>query len=237
MIKRLFCYICCVLILTACAIENDIPYPIVDGSIQDFEVEGQCGPDGSGSQQATIDKNARTVKLYVDDSVDLSELRITKLTVSNNATLVPDSTLCHNYAKFPTVGFSSLDDIPISSDTRMDFSNSATIILRTYQDYAWSISIEQVIKRDIVLENQVGNAIVDDINRNVIIYVSHEQRLDHIKVTSFNLAGQHGTVYPDPTADAYFDFSEPRTFFVSYGWEEVSHQWTVYVYQLSLIHI
>ncbi len=231
MIKRLFCYICCVLALTACAIENDIPYPIVDGSIQDFEVEGQCGPDGSGSQQATIDKNARTVKLYVDDSVDLSELRITKLTVSNNATLVPDSTLCHNYAKFPTVGFSSLDDIPISSDTRMDFSNSATIILRTYQDYAWSISIEQVIKRDIVLENQVGNAIVDDINRNVIIYVSHEQRLDHIKVTSFNLAGQHGTVYPDPTADAYFDFSEPRTFFVSYGWEEVSHQWTVYVYQ------
>lgn len=154
MIKRLFCYICCVLALTACAIENDIPYPIVDGSIQDFEVEGQCGPDGSGSQQATIDKNARTVKLYVDDSVNLSKLRITKLTVSNNATLVPDSILCHNYAKFPTVGFSSLDDIPISSDTRMDFSNSATIVLRTYQDYAWSISIEQVIKRDIVLETR-----------------------------------------------------------------------------------
>lgn len=74
------------------------------------------------------------MKLYVDDSVDLSELRITKLTVSNNATLVPDSTLCHNYAKFPTIGFSSLDDIPISSDTRMDFrtpQRSSCALIRT----------------------------------------------------------------------------------------------------------
>lgn len=231
MIKKLICYTFCILAIAACAIENDIPYPIVDGSILDITVEGQCAAEGSSSSQATIDKNSYTVKLYVDDTVDLRNLRITKLTVSNDATLLIDSTVCNNYAKFPTVGFGSLDDIPISSDTRVDFSSTVNMTLRTYQDYEWKITVEQIVKRSVVMENQIGNAIIDAINRNVIVYVSKDQRLDQIKVTTFDLGGEHGTVYPDPTAEAYYDFSQPRTFYVSQGWEETSSTWTVYVYQ------
>ena len=67
MIKKLICYTFCILAIAACAIENDIPYPIVDGSILDITVEGQCAAEGSSSSQATIDKNSYTVKLYVDD--------------------------------------------------------------------------------------------------------------------------------------------------------------------------
>ena len=230
MIKKLICYTFCLLTIAACAIENDIPYPIVEGSIQDITVEGQCAAEGSSSSQATIDKNSYTVKLYVDDTVDLSKLRITRLTVSNDAALVIDSTRCNNYAKFPTTGFNSLDDIPISSDTRVDFSAPVTLTLRTYQDYEWKITVEQIVKRSVVMENQIGNAVIDPINRNVIVYVSKEQRLDQIKVTTFNLGGEHGTVYPDPTAEEYYNFSQPCTFFVSQGWEETSYQWTVYVY-------
>lgn len=230
MIKKLICYTFCILAIASCAIENDIPYPIVEGSIQDITVEGQCAAEGSSSSQATIDKNSYTVKLYVDDTVDLSKLRITKLTVSNDAALVIDSTRCNNYTKFPTTGFSSLNDIPISSDTRVDFSSPVTLTLRTYQDYEWKITVEQIVKRSIVMENQIGNAVIDPINRNVIVYVSKEQRLDQIKVTTFNLGGEHGTVYPDPTAEEYYNFSQPCTFFVSQGWEETSYQWTVYVY-------
>ena len=81
------------------------------------------------------------------------------------------------------------------------------------------------------MENQIGNAIIDAINRNVIVYVSKDQRLDQIKVTTFDLGGEHGTVYPDPTTEAYYDFSQPRTFYVAQGWEETSSTWTVYVYQ------
>lgn len=231
MIKKLICYTFCILAIASCAIENDIPYPIVDGSILDITVEGQCAAEGSSSSQATIDKNSYTVKLYVDDTVDLHNLRITKLTVSNDATLLIDSTVCNNYAKFPTVGFDSLDDIPISSDTRVDFSNTVKMTLRTYQDYDWKITVEQIVKRSVVMENQIGNAIIDAINHNVIVYVSKDQRLDQIKVTTFDLGGEHGTVYPDPTAEAYYDFSQPRTFYVAQGWEETSSTWTVYVYQ------
>lgn len=231
MIKKLICYTFCILAIASCAIENDIPYPIVDGSILDITVEGQCAAEGSSSSQATIDKNSYSVKLYVDDTVDLRNLRITKLTVSNDATLLIDSTVCNNYAKFPTVGFGSLDEIPISSDTRIDFSNTVKMTLRTYQDYDWKITVEQIVKRSVVMENQIGNAIIDAINRNVIVYVSKDQRLDQIKVTTFDLGGEHGTVYPDPTAETYYDFSQPRTFYVSQGWEETSLIWTVYVYQ------
>lgn len=220
----------CTLAFTACAIENDIPYPIVDGNIQSIEVEGQCDADGNSSTQATINKNDRIITLYVDDTVDLTKLRITKLTVSNDATLLPDSTACNNYSKFPNTGFESLDNIPLSSDTRINFSAPVMMTLRTYQDYLWKIAVEQVVNRNIELENQI-NAIVDVLNRNVVIYVAKEQPLDKIKVTSFDLGGTHGSVSPDPTASETFDFSKPVQFFVSNAWEEASYKWTVYVYQ------
>ncbi len=232
-IKKLTYYILllCTLTLNGCAIENDIPYPIVDGSILAMEVEGQCDASGNSGTQATINKTERTITLYVDDSVDLTRLRITKLTVNNNATLIPDSTVCNNYSKFPATGFESLESIPVSSNTRMDFSKPVTFILRTYQDYKWTVTVKQTVLREVSLENQIGKAIVDDVNRNVIIYVAKSQLLNKIKVSAFSLGGAHGTVAPDPTASDFFDFSEPATFFVSRGWEEVSYKWTVYVYQ------
>lgn len=217
--------------LAGCAIENDIPYPIVDGSIQSIEVEGQCDADGNSTTQATINKTNRTIALYVDDTVDLTKLRITKLTVSNEARLLPaDSTQCYNYNRFPDTGFESLNDIPLSSDTRMDFSKPVTLVLYTYQDYAWTVTAEQIVKQEIALENQVGQAVLDNNNRIAIIYVSTSQRRDKIKVTAFDLGGKHGTVIPDPTTQDTYDFSEPRTFFVSRAWEDVSYPWTVYVH-------
>ena len=230
MTHKILYYLFCLLLVSSCKIENDIPYPIVDGSIQVFETEGQCDANGNSSTQTTINKNERTVSLYVDDTVDLTKLRITKLTVNNDATLIIDSTLCNNYSKFPTTGFESLDAIPVSSDTRVDFSKSVQMILRTYQDYVWTFNIQQIINREIVLENQIGNAIIDEINQNAIIYVSADQPLDRIKATTFKLGGTHGTVTPDPTASETFDFSMPVTFQVKCGWEETSRNWNVFVY-------
>ena len=81
------------------------------------------------------------------------------------------------------------------------------------------------------MDSQIGDAIIDVNSRSVIVNVASDQPLDAIKVTAFDLGGEHGTVVPDPTASDTFDFSEPVTFYVSYGWEEASYPWTVYVYQ------
>ncbi len=219
------------LLAVSCTIENDIPYPVRDGSIVSFEVEGQCGPDGSGSGQSTINKAERTVSLYVNDAVDVKKLRIKKFTVTNDAQILPSSGGLVDEAHFPSHGFASLDSIPVSSDTRVDFSSPVSFTLRTYQDYLWTVSVTQVIKREVLLENQIGKAIIDEVNRNVIVYVAEGQRLDRIKVSAFSLGGINGTVSPDPTVQEYFDFSSPCTFSVSSAWEEVSRKWTVYVYE------
>ena len=230
MLNKVLYFIFSVFFFYSCAIENDIPYPISEGYITDIEVEGQTAAQGSSDSKAIIDKTKRTVSIVVDDAVDITKLRITKLTVSNDAVISIDSTVCNNYSKFPTSGFETLDDLMVSADTRVKFSSPVKLTLKTYQDYEWTINVQQYIERNIVVENQIGNAIIDEINFNVIIYVAEEQDLSKIKVTTFDLAGKNGSVYPDPTKDEYFDFSEPKTFFATYAWEEVSRKWTVYVY-------
>lgn len=232
MTNKILYYLLCLLLATSCKIENDIPYPIVDGSIQAFEAEGQCDANGNSSTQTTINKNDRTISLYVNDTVDISRLRITKLTVTNDATLVIDSALCSNYSKFPTAGFESLEALPVSTDTRVDFSQSVQMTLRTYQDYVWKIDVQQIINREIEVEQQ-QKVVIDEINHNVIIYVAPGQSLSQIKVKTFKLGGTHGTVVPDPTATETFNFSQPAVFQVTQGWEapETYTEWTVYVYQ------
>lgn len=209
---------------------NDIPYPIVEGNITAFEVEGQRAGEEGGNVQAAISTQNRTVTLYVDDSVDLSELRITRLGISEEAELLPDSASCKDYNHFPREGFDSVDDLPLSMDTRMDFTRPVHFTLRTYQDYDWTVTVTQIIDREIVVENQIGNPVIDVHSRSVIIYVSPEQELDAIHVTTFNLGGAHGKVVPNPEEYDTFDFSTPQEFYVSYAWEEASYPWKVYVY-------
>ena len=94
----------CLLAVQSCEIVNDIPYPIVEATITGFEVEGQRAQEAGGNVQATINQQNRTVTLYVDDSVNLSELRITRLTISEEAELLPDSASCKDYGHFPRCG-------------------------------------------------------------------------------------------------------------------------------------
>ncbi|MBQ8224528.1 MAG: PCMD domain-containing protein [Bacteroides sp.] len=218
----------CCFLLTSC-IKNTIPYPVKEALITAFEVEGQCAAEEGGSVQATIDKSKYTIKLYVDDSVELSNLQITKMTVSNDATIVaPDA--CVDAAAFPTLGFESAAALSSSANTRVDFSNPVTFTLQTYQDYEWTITVEQIINREVMLENQVGDAVIDEVNHNVVVYVATEQPLDKIKVTSMNLGGKHGTVVPDLTVFAAYDFSMPVQLEVTNGWDGETAIWTVFVY-------
>ena len=215
-------------ILTSCAIENDIPYPIIEASIESMTVEGQRGADQNTFTAATINKSARTVTLYVNDGVDLSLLQILSLKTTTGAELVVDDpNVCEDYSKFPTSGFASLDSIPLSSNTRVNFSQPVTFTLRTYQDYQWKVTVNQIIQRDIDVEN-MRSYVIDADTRTVIIYVDPTTDLTNLTVKKLNLGGEYGRVTPDPTLQK--DYSKPSTFNVSCSWEEYSYEWTVYVY-------
>lgn len=216
-------------ILTSCAIENDIPYPIIEASIESMTVEGQRGADQNTFTAATINKSARTVTLYVNDGVDLSRLQILSLKTTTGAELVVDDpNVCEDYSKFPTSGFASLDSIPLSANTRVNFSQPVTFTLRTYQDYQWKVTVNQIIQRDIEIDNKPADCVIDANTRNVIIYVDPKQDLTNLNITKMNLGGEYGYVSPDPTLQK--DYSKPLTFWVNYSWEEASYKWTVYVY-------
>lgn len=212
--------------LTGCIV-NDIPYPIIEARITGFAAENMEG-------NARINSNDHTVSFTVDDAVDLKRLRITKLEYTENATLSMDNNRYDNKDKFPEKPFSSLEELPLSANTRVDMSSPLKVRLTTYQDYDWTITASQHVDRTISVEGQVGNAVIDDVNRNVVIYVSKETKLNAVCVSDFSLGGKHGTVVPDPTdkskyADG-FDFEQNKVFYVKHGWEETSHKWNVLVY-------
>lgn len=215
-------------ILTSCAIENDIPYPIIEASIESMTVEGQRGADQNTFTAATINKSARTVTLYVNDGVDISHLQILSLKTTTGAELVVDDpNVCEDYSKFPTSGFASLDSIPLSSNTHVNFSQPVTFTLRTYQDYQWKVTVNQIIQRDIEIDGMT-DYVIDTTTRTVIIYVNPETDRTNLNVKKLNLGGEYGRVSPDPTLQK--DYSKPSTFNVSCSWEEYSYEWTVYVY-------
>lgn len=227
MIRKIIYGILGLTILASCAIENDIPYPIKEASIESIEVEGQRGAEENVFTAATINKTARTATLYVNDSVDITKLKITRLKITADAELIPDSAACVNYAKFPNAGFASLDSIPTSSNTRMDFSSPVNFTLRTYQDYIWKVTVNQIVQRDIEVEGLV-KTVIDENSRNVIIYVGSDLDLTNLNVTKLNLGGEYGKVSPDPTSIK--DYSSPVKFNVQRSWEEYSYEWTVFVY-------
>lgn len=220
----------------SCDVPNDIPYPIVEGRITAFEVEGQCGENGSGEGTATIDKDMRTVSLYVCDTVDVSKLRVNRIELKSETknpdvnyqeeiVLLPDSAACLDFAKFPRKAFSNPGR---HMDTRMDFSNKVKFTLYTYQDYKWAVEVKQIVNRVVEVENQVGKAVIDPITHNVVIYVNKDQSLKRLKVHKFSLGGTHGKVSPDPTVYDTYDFYDVRQFHVTTGWGE-EQSWRVMV--------
>lgn len=222
--KNLLYTLLSVSLLFSCAIENDIPYPILEASISSIEVEGQRAGTDSQDKNAIIDKAQRTVTLYVNDSVDITRLKITKLMLDpRTATIGIDSAACVNYEKFPTTDFASLDSLPLSANTRVNFSKPVGLTLSTYQDYQWKVTVNQIIQRDIEVEGLV-TPVIDESTCNVVLYVGPNQDLANLNVTKINLGGEFGRVMPDPSTIT--DYSSPVQFDVQYAWEKGSNKWT-----------
>lgn len=231
MIKKLTYFLLGCLGLASCAIENDIPYPLRVASISSIEVEGQRAADGATDAAAVIDKAAGTVTLYVNDSVDITRLKITRLVLDpREATIGIDSAVCDNYGKFPTNDFASLDSLPLSADTRVDFSEPVTMTLSTYQDYPWKVTVNQIIQRDVDVYGMV-NHVLDVNSRNVIIYVNPKEvpDLSNVQIKKLNLGGEYGKVTPDPTT--VHDFTKSQTFYAARHGEDTWQEWKVFVYQ------
>lgn len=93
-------------------IENDLPYPDIQANFTNIKAEYQ--------DNCAIDTVNRTVKLYLNDSADITNVNITEYTLSEGATLV---------APEITGG--------------IDLSKPLNVTLKLYREYNWEISAIQ----------------------------------------------------------------------------------------------
>ena len=206
------------LLLCGC-VENDLPYPTIVGEIEEFAVEGQTS--------IKINKAEGTIAVKVVDTIDLRNLRVEKLVVTEGMQVIPDSAACKSFTHFPDSGFVSADSLPASANTRMDFSQPVSFLLRLYQDYTWRVTAESDITRKVEIENQLGTALIDVDTRNAIVYVDStaQPSLRDVHIKTLQLGRSNAVITPDP--QRITDFTRPRVFFVtSFGQTE---EWTVSV--------
>lgn len=222
--------------LAGCSIEDDIPYPTIVPDITAFTVEGLCDASGEGEGTAEIDNKKRTIHLYVNDMVDIRHLRITNVEVTNDAAVTIDGQCYAASATYAQRQDNADGENATAGSTagqtafRTDCSRDITVKVSTWQDYEWTLHVEQVINREIEIEGQVGNAVIDASTNVAIVYVANTESLSHLKVNKFSLGGTHGRVTPDPTAEEYADFRQHRRFSVQYAWASQATTWDVYVY-------
>lgn len=188
-----YLFIAAILLLFTGCIKNDIPYPVLKGVIQEIEFSGQ--------ESVEIDALNMVVNVVLSSTTDITNVSLTKFTTSEKTTTTPAI------------------ELPMIVDLSADYK----IVLRTYQDYVWTIKSTQNITRTAKVNMQVGKATFDAVNRTVIIWVASQADISKIQVKNITFASPDNSTV-SPTPESVTDFTNPVVFTVTqYGRTE---KWT-----------
>ena len=182
-------------LLTAC-FKNDMPYPYVAGTIVDIEVEGALSTE--------IDVARNTITLQMDETVDLSKVRIRSVRFGEEQTW-PETSI---------VGV-------------QDLRKPMYVMLGTYEEqrYRWKIEAKQTIERWMNVDNQIGKTIIDEANHRVLFTVSKSVSLTYLKVTDVKLGPKDITTC-EPNLKEISNFKD-TTYTVTVSYHDVVQKWTV----------
>lgn len=184
-------------------IKNDIGYPQIVLSITEMQVAGQRG-------NAVISEDERTVTLNMEETIDLRELQVTALSVTEGA----KSTLAVN-------------DI-------IDLTKPCQVTLSLYQDYQWSILAKQDIARNLKLNNQIGKSDINPKDRLAVAYVTKGTKWKELELVELKL-GPDGSTYngvnglPDVTWTHYSNYAS-ATVLVKYK-DYLEEEWEICVFR------
>ena len=123
------------------------------------------------AEDVVIDPSAMTVNIILKESADLANVRIDSLKLNDKA-------------------FFKDGAMPSVLDLRKPYE----VTLSMYQDYLWIIKAEQQVERYVRCSNQVGEAFVDVIRREVFVNVSDSQRLKYLQINDMKLELEGSTV-------------------------------------------
>ncbi|MDE5552356.1 MAG: PCMD domain-containing protein [Muribaculaceae bacterium] len=192
-----------VALVAAGCIKNDLPYPRIPQFILKLSAEGE-------KQAATIDSLAYKATIYLDETVDIQNVKFTEFRCTEGATADPD----------------------ILEGT-YDMTSPLTVTLSLYQDYEWTITAEQTIERYLTIEGQIGETVIDDVAHRILVRVQGNADVAHLKLLSIKL-GPEGITTMEPALEpGEINLSEPLTVNVT-CWDRTT-EWTIYVERTETI--
>lgn len=147
----------------SCTFDNDMSYPPLQGQVAAFAVEGQ--------KSVTINTEAQTVDVLLQETADISKLRITEFALSENTRA----------------------DVELGPV--IDLSEPVTLTLSTYpgQDYLWTVSASQPIERYIRCSGLV-DADFDPSALTALVYVTENQPLEDIVLQDMKLGPETSVI-------------------------------------------
>ena len=113
-----------------------------------------------------------------------------------------------------------------------DLSQKLSVTLSTYQDYVWTITTKQPISRYFTVAGQVGASVIDDVNHRAVVYVSENQDITDITITSLKLGAADISTY-SPAIESIKDFTNGAEVTVTAHGR--SQTWTLYVEQTASV--
>lgn len=184
----------------ASCIKNDLPYPHIQANFLSFEVENAL-------QQASIDSTALQLTVYLNESADIRNIKVTDYSVTAGATV---------------------EGIDLTQP--IDLASPCRVTLKLYQDYEWTLSAIQNIERYFTVENQIGKTDIDTENHTVHIFIPDTHSLTSVHVLTMKL-GAEGSSTSDNLAGRTVDFTSPVT--VEVTTHGVTVEWTITVEQTT----
>ena len=174
-------------------IKNDVPYPVIRLEIAGLQVEGQKG-------DAIINSAERTVVVDLVDTVDLKNVKVLHFAISDSSATVSPAVPAY-----------------------LDLSAPTSFTLSLFQDYVWRISATQSIERSIEVENQVGSAVFDEINKIVIVSVAKTTNLGNMRINKMKIGPDGCAVTPE--VSSVTDFTTSKEF--TWNYKGRSETWRV----------
>ena len=130
-----------------------------------------------GARQVSINEEKRKVEIELEESVDIKAVNIL------SAVLKPENAA----ASFKLEG-------------EFDLSQELKVVLKTYQDYSWTIAATQPIERKLKVEGQIGDAVIDEVNCRAVVKVPADCDIRKLNIVELKLGPNDITDYnPQPS--------------------------------------
>ncbi len=184
-------------------IHNDLPYPRIRQMILAISAEGETRP-------AVIDSANLAVTVYIDEYINLRSVHFNVFEISEGGEADPNLL-----------------------EGGHDFIDPVVVTISRFQSYQWVVTAEQHIERYFTVEGQIGETVLDEKGRRIIVRVPEASDLSDLRISSVRF-GPEGitTISPELRNGDRIDLSRPVKVEVTRFGE--TDTWTIYAERTEL---